>query len=71
RYLFLLVIRLITKSGPYRPRYEQLRAKGKLHRVAVVAIARALLKVMFAVARKQEMFDPAKLGSSLTGSADE
>jgi transposase len=62
RYMYLLVMRLITKKGPYRGRYEELRGRGMKHRPAVVAIARSLLKVMFAVAVKRESFDASKLG---------
>ena len=40
--------------------YEKKRAEGKAHRVAVTAVARKLVHIIFAVMRDQVPYNPAK-----------
>lgn len=62
RYMYLLATRLSLPEGaPYRPRYDELRARGKGMRQAMTAIARSLLRTMYAVASRREMYDPARM----------
>lgn len=57
RYIYLLAVRqLATKGSPFAPRYAQMTSKGKHPKAAMVAIARKLLALMYAIARQREPF---------------
>lgn len=62
--VFLLALRHIKQDGLFRARYLELRKRnGDLHKPALVAVARSILKVLFALARSGEPFDLDRVGS--------
>lgn len=62
--LFLVSLQHIEKTGLYRARYLELRQRnGDLHKPALVAISRSILKILYAVAWSGEKFDPSRVGS--------
>ena len=59
RYLICEIAMLQTRSGGLFERYaKELKAKGKKTGEIRVAVARKLLRLLYAVARDQKEFDP-------------
>lgn len=58
RALYLAATAQLTLRTPFRDYYEKKRSDGKSHREALVAVARKLVHVVYAVLSKQEPYDP-------------
>lgn len=57
RRLYLCAMRVIQKEGVFKDYYQRLREKGKPAKVALIAVANKLLKILYALLSKGEMFD--------------
>jgi len=57
RRLYLCAMRVIQKDGIFKDYYQRLREKGKPAKVALIAVANRLLKILYALLSKGEMFD--------------
>jgi transposase len=59
RHMYMLAMRAVLRRGLYRSAYEQMVVRnGGRKKAAVVAAARHMLRLMFAVARDRRPFDP-------------
>lgn len=58
RALYLAAMAQLTARGPLYDYYLKKRGDGKAHREALVAVARKLVHVIYAVLSKQEPYDP-------------
>ena len=58
RALYLAATAQIRLDTPFRDYYDKKRADGKSHREALIAVARKLVHVIYAVLSKQEPYDP-------------
>ena len=45
-------------NAPCKALYERLRAKGKPHKVAIIAIVNKLIKQVFALVKSGSVYDP-------------
>jgi transposase len=67
-YLYIAALRHVGKAGLYRAPYEaMLKRNGGRRRAALIAVARHLLRLMYAVARDGAPFDRARLVAAPTG----
>ncbi len=57
RRLYLCSLRAIQTDGVFKDYYHRLREKGRPARVALIAVANKLLKILYALLSKKEMFD--------------
>lgn len=57
RALYLAAQAQLLVGGPLKPYYDKKRSEGKAHREAVIAVARKLTHLIYAVLSKQEPFD--------------
>ena len=46
-----------NKSGTYKDLFDRLVAKGKIKKLAVIAIANKLLKQVFGIVKNETLFD--------------
>lgn len=60
--LYLAGLRMCKKGSPYRAQYEK-HLKTMKKPQAVIAIAKKLFRVLFALVKKNELFDPAYIQS--------
>ncbi len=58
RALYLAATAQIRLNTPFRDYYDKKRADGKSHREALIAVARKLVHVIYAVLSKQEPYRP-------------
>lgn len=58
RALYLVAMAQLKLDTPFREYYAKKRADGKSHREALIALARKLVHVIYAVLSKQEPYDP-------------
>ena len=58
RALYLAAMAQLKLKSPFHDYYAKKRADGKSHREALVAVARKLVHVIYAVLSKQEPYDP-------------
>lgn len=58
RALYLAAMAQLKTHGPLYDYYAKKRADGKAHREALVAVARKLVHIIYAVLSKQEPYDP-------------
>lgn len=58
RALYLAAMSQLKTHGPLCDYYAKKRSEGKAHREALVAVARKLVHVVYAVLSKQEPYDP-------------
>ena len=58
RALYLAAMAQLKLKSPFYDYYAKKRADGKSHREALVAVARKLVHVIYAVLSKQEPYDP-------------
>ena len=58
RALYLAAMAQLKLKTPFYDYYAKKRADGKSHREALVAVARKLAHVIYAVLSKQEPYDP-------------
>lgn len=58
RALYLAATAQLRLSTPFRDYYDKKRADGKSHREALIAVARKLVHVIYAVLSKQEPYRP-------------
>lgn len=56
--LYLSSLSCIRSNNPFKKFYERLREKGKPAKVALIAIARKLLHIIFAIIKSGKAFDP-------------
>lgn len=56
--LYLSSLSCIRSNSPFKTFYERLRAKGKPAKVALIAVARKLLNIVFAIIKSGKSFDP-------------
>jgi transposase len=56
--LYLSSLSSIRSDSPFKRFYERLREKGKPAKVALIAVARKLLHVIFAIIKSGKAFDP-------------
>ena len=56
RLLFMATLRMIKKEGVMRERYLRIKGNGKSNIEALVACARALVRIMLAIAKKGETY---------------
>ena len=56
--LYLSSLSCIRSNSPFKKFYERLREKGKPAKVALIAVARKLLHVVFAIIKSGKAFDP-------------
>lgn len=71
RALYLAATAQIRLSTPFRDFYDKKRAEGKSHREALIAVARKLVHVIYAVLAKQEPYRPDAVGPNQTTSRSE
>ena len=56
--LYLSSLSCIRSNSPFKKFYERLRDKGKPAKVALIAVARKLLHIIFAIIKSGKAFDP-------------
>ena len=56
--LYLSSLSCIRSDSPFKKFYERLREKGKPAKVALIAVARKLLHIIFAIIKSGKAFDP-------------
>lgn len=56
--LYLSSLSCIRSNSPFKKFYERLREKGKPAKVALIAVARKLLHIIFAIIKSGKAFDP-------------
>lgn len=66
RALYMPALVAVRHQPHFRAFYQHLRAKGKLKKVALVAVMRKLLHGIFGVFKSLQPFDPARLFSSVS-----
>lgn len=71
RALYLAATAQIRLSTPLRDYYDKKRMDGKSHREALIAVARKLTHVIYAVLSKQEPYRPDAVGESQAASRSE
>lgn len=71
RALYLAATAQIRLSTPFRDYYDKKRADGKTHREALIAVARKLVHVIYAVLSKQEPYRSDAVGASRATSRSE
>lgn len=71
RALYLAATAQIRLSTPFRDFYDKKRADGKSHREALIAVARKLVHVIYAVLSKQEPYRPDAVGANRAPSRSE
>ena len=64
RALYLAAMAQLKCRGPLYDYYLKKRGEGKAHREALIAVARKLVHVIYAVLSKQEPYDPAYSSAS-------
>lgn len=60
KILYFAALRCVKKDGCFRKYYEHLLAKGKHKEVALVAVCRKLLRVLFSLVKNNTRFDPSQ-----------
>lgn len=71
RALYLAATAQIRLSTPLRDYYDKKRMDGKSHREALIAVARKLTHVIYAVLSKQEPYRPDAVGENQAASRSE
>jgi transposase len=59
RAFYMASLSAVRRAGPLQAFYQRLREKGKPAKLALVAVARKLLVLCFAIIRSQRPYDPA------------
>ena len=71
RALYLAATAQIRLSTPFRDYYDKKRTDGKSHREALIAVARKLTHVIYAVLSKQEPYRLGAVGENQATSRSE